>query len=789
MNVLHRIAPISVIFMMMFGCSKSASDGSGPLLSEDLVGSTVDTFELDLDIAAVPETTGLPDTVTEANKYAWDMFAWQTFIAMNWPAVQPSSGNGYLRGYPDTTKNFTNVGSYSNTALVWETFKEKREMFKHDATTMEEAKPNPWSSTYTYGSEGIAPKGADQKRLFGTGKFATLDETVQVLAEARENYYDTAQAGAYKGMPTVARVFRGSAPDTGTSGPGNAVRYEVKVNYDFYKYVVDNGLYYDKAAYARSKQRPPIQLPWRTSLSNPGVSFYTQKPAETSYVQGYSIDSALNQFARGIADANGAPPPRIGAIHVKAAWAPITDAEKSQFLWREAEYFTGSDKDSETALFGLVGLHIIQRIKPNAASNLLNGSALGGTFIFSTWEHRDIRQDNADKKYALAQGDSLPTTQYTYTNYFGGNGGLPVVVSPPLDNPFFLSRLYPILDHTKEANAQVQAMVGKGSVWANYRLVGTQFKPVNLTTDATSTGSGLSVTDPITPVNPSGNDQQYEPIYLSNLVIETNLGLQQFQGQPPNLKGVAQFNAAVTATDTSIFTRITPQGGSKFGNLAYKASPINMGGCMGCHGVAQLNGYSFSFVLLGGQAGADPDSESTFLDPLATRNQNPAPVDILKSGVVINGINSTNFAGNITNTAGVAQRTTTVAPLTITAVDGRVSGSPFNFGDAVYISDASNNYLTATDQGTGVGTEKVVTFAATRSDASIWYLFDANNSTSRSAVLEPDSISFKNAAITINDTPAYLSSIGTTLPAAITTNSGPNVGASSYQLWNLALPQ
>jgi hypothetical protein len=37
--------------------------------------------------------------------------------------------------------------------------------------------------------------------------------------------------------------------------------------------------------------------------------------------------------------------------------------------------------------------------------------------------------------------------------------------------------------------------------------------------------------------------------------------------------------------------------------------------CMGCHGVAQSRGFSFSFVLLGGQAGADVDTEKNFTVP------------------------------------------------------------------------------------------------------------------------------------------------------------------------------
>jgi hypothetical protein len=56
------------------------------------------------------------------------------------------------------------------------------------------------------------------------------------------------------------------------------------------------------------------------------------------------------------------------------------------------------------------------------------------------------------------------------------------------------------------------------------------------------------------------------------------------------------------------FNRNTP-------NVSFHGRAINMGGCMGCHGVAQVKGFSFSFVLLGGQQGADVDTEDSFTVP------------------------------------------------------------------------------------------------------------------------------------------------------------------------------
>ena len=48
------------------------------------------------------------------------------------------------------------------------------------------------------------------------------------------------------------------------------------------------------------------------------------------------------------------------------------------------------------------------------------------------------------------------------------------------------------------------------------------------------------------------------------------------------------------------------------GQITAEIKGFNMGGCMGCHGVAQNKGYSFSFVLFNGQRGADVDTQTDF---------------------------------------------------------------------------------------------------------------------------------------------------------------------------------
>ena len=112
-------------------------------------------------------------------------------------------------------------------------------------------------------------------------------------------------------------------------------------------------------------------------------------------------------------------------------------------------------------------------------------------------------------------------------------------------------RLHPIpqlVDQsTQEVHQQIKKM-NKNSVWLNYRLVGVQGKPTN---DSTSFN-----------------------FFLANYVIESDTALADFHGS-----GIGM-----------------PHDLGK--NILLNKQEYSMGGCKGCHGVAQRSGSDFSFLLL-----------------------------------------------------------------------------------------------------------------------------------------------------------------------------------------------
>jgi hypothetical protein len=560
-----------------------------------------------------------PDTIPQKQP-DWDYFAWNTFIALNWPALEVVPNRA--RGVPDLSKDFATA---ANSDLgVWETFKEKREIFNQIGN-------NPgqliWYSPVDYGpprkaTGGLGVSGRVFHQNSGTSTPPNaLDETVEVQSQAREPTLPDGTPNPIIGkIPPVVtpRVWRGQP------SAKNPIVYEVKLNYDYFNYVVTfpaTPLNVDNTdtmngPVAKQAMGANIHLPIRTSSANLPPS---KEPGANPAVFNYRAAAAVNQFKLINYLYNSGLkrplplPPKQGSIQVKAAWLKLggAEAKPSDFpTWHTAiavNYVIGTDgkpTPSEPTLFGLVGMHIIQRIHGTDPTNPANALRPGGTFIYATWEHSSIFNS------PVAGQKNPPKPTYFYSNFYAGEAvehGLKKGFYPSLDKPAYpVVRQFPVLDGTKKVNTAVHnAIKAKNpkSVWLNYHLVGTQFQAVN-----------LNIPDGL--VNPPNDPTRIgQPAFLSNLAIETNLGLQFFKGQPPGITVINNFqNNGVPNNNTASFLRSNA-------NTSFSGKAVNMGGCMGCHGVAQTKGYGFSFVLLDGYLGAVTDTQEHFDQPGA----NPGP--------------------------------------------------------------------------------------------------------------------------------------------------------------------
>lgn len=548
-----------------------------------------------------------PDTIPAAQP-DWDYFAWNTFVALNWPALDVSASRA--RGVPNTAKSFVNAAN--SDLAVWETFKEKREIFNHPGS----AGSLVWNAPIDYGPlrKGTVsvPKGA---RVIHQNSGAStppnaLDETVEVQSQSLEIFYPDGKTKnpVYNAVGPVVtpRVWMGQPTAK------NPIVYEVKLNWDYFNYVDTNKLNVDNSATGNSvalaAMNNKIRLPTRTSSHNgPGPN-----PAVTDYRAASAAAGfrAINFFYN-----NGQPvptPPRQGSIQVKAAWIKLggANAKPSDFPnWHTAfaqNYIPGFDGNpvpSEPTLFGLVGMHIIQRIHTTDPANPQDANMPGGTFVFATWEHASIFN-------SPPAGPGPIKAPYSYSNFFKGQpvGGPPQRgFYPPLNQTAYpVARQYPVLANTKTVTAAFHNAIraqNPKSVWLNYHLVGTQFQTIDLRNIVVSPPTRF----PTSPNDPTGIGQ---PVFLSNLGIETNLGLQFFKGQPPNITVTSHFqgNGLKSNPNMFIFARNNY-------NTSYAQKPFNMGGCMGCHGIAQSKGYGFSFVLLDGFLGAVTDTQEHFNQP------------------------------------------------------------------------------------------------------------------------------------------------------------------------------
>lgn len=168
-----------------------------------------------------------------------DIFSWQEFIALNWPALAGQ------RGVPDPGKKIGDPGP-----RVWETWKEEYEVYLEGGQA-----PLPWNASQEL--PGTCATGGAGKVFFRTQKIDdVVDSTLQAAAS------------------------NGTLPASLTDQKGRLVRYEIRLNKIMFDYIVANKLY---DAFTQ-KVAPSISFPdggmlikaaWREVTPDEESSFHT----------------------------------------------------------------------------------------------------------------------------------------------------------------------------------------------------------------------------------------------------------------------------------------------------------------------------------------------------------------------------------------------------------------------------------------------------------------------------------------------------------------------------------
>ena len=546
--------------------------------------------ELNPPYSAGPPATGGAPNATPPQAAG---FAWQEFIALNWPAG-PQSGQNGQRDTPSSSCRFGDPKCTGPT--TWETFRAKVETFPGNG--------NPpgfvANASVSYGYDalpqyqyglGITVTACDQSQAGDAVPWVNLDETDQITL-------DSMYAGVVQG----------------TSSPGNSapqlIRFLAKSNRTQYVYVASN-----------------------SDPSNPLAQWWNSIPL--------AVVNATEQY---LAANQASPPPGSssmvsqpnGTTEVKAAWRALNpdEAKSGRFHMQTVRFYeSGGQPNSycyRDATWGLVALHIIQKT-PSAPY-----------FIYATFEQADNILTASGQPVEDADGNiKAPAPATATTPQVCLNDPQPPKSSTPSTTPSTLgqviltanpsacqaltpanycstpgSELYyrntafpptnnapsggsicvdkrdnaipsEVIAANATAHQAIAAYLKKNGIasapWLSYKLVNVQYFPYDkVITTQTPNGSLYNGQPPYTAQNPAPSS-----FYQANIVVETNRALQLFSGGlSPNI-----------STDWN-------QDGTQHKNTYYSGKHFNMGGCMGCHGSQGQNpphqAGDFSVILARG---------------------------------------------------------------------------------------------------------------------------------------------------------------------------------------------
>jgi hypothetical protein len=349
---------------------------------------------------------------------AVDVFSWNEFIALNWPATTACA--------PDNTKSILDIKGNNQGPVVWQTLMSAENVFVAPGQA-----PADWCT-----GNALSPLFAGQPR--------------PMPAVAKSPPHAVAALANAISQPSGVQAVGGVVTDQ----TGRWLRYERLMNQAEYEAIV-NGKWYQLSVL---NGLPSITLP-------------------------------------------------TNSLELKSAWKILTSAEAAsgRYYTTSAIVFNTPDHapspGANPVTLGLVGLHIIQKTKSQPG------------FFWSTFEQVD--NDRVFFNPRSPAPINKQTAQKPYTE-LNPNGS-------PINQPVQIKRVTPI-----PANAALNTYYQKllaGSVFANYRLVSTQWQ--------------------------TGGAQQGTPPNVANIVIETYVQKVANKVNPPNRPSTGCLACHIGATSAS----------------------------------------------------------------------------------------------------------------------------------------------------------------------------------------------------------------------------------------------
>jgi len=391
-------------------------------------------------------------------QHDFDIYSWETFIALCWPANPDGSPKRVDRADPQFTPETAGYFTYPH-GTVWENWMPADAVFRENA-----AEPIEWGSAAPtaelYGASEASEKGLKIEVAPADAKGIKSLEEAQARKVRSISWLGTNFAGATHGQNTKTLKEVEQAFGTGRliDNNGYFVRYEVLMNRDVYDFIVTNRLFDKASQEAYVKDGAYIVFPIG-KFEVPTPPEREQRPKTV----------------------------KVGSIVVKAGWKRLSKEEFDSgrfYAIPAVTQLAGEKAGKSLAYFGLIALHIAHK------------SADVGQWTWSTFEHDDNCPD-----IRTVTGVNSGTQRYSFFDpvafqrlgYLGGNAypavnalsdlvALPKPIKEPLAEQF-RSRLVRIVPLTRDVNAlngQFKAMFGKKAgkeapPWKNYSLVSTQW--------------------------------------------------------------------------------------------------------------------------------------------------------------------------------------------------------------------------------------------------------------------------------------------------------------------------
>ena len=368
-------------------------------------------------------------------------FAWQTFVALNWPAN--------CQGKPLSDKQ---IGEIQDSPRIWEFYRFPDEVFLPDGkdpTTIEATEPFT-CITDEYGSnqeQNLKVRLTETALLAGEDELdeVELANSDSVLDDKGELKVSLAKVDAANKYPLVDRQ-------------GNYVINEIRINPDEFNQIVDNGWYdADNIEQFNNDNNKLFKLVCSAKQADNilGVPCSEYKPQ--------------------------------GAIEMKAAWRVFdqqnSDEEKARYyttkrqLFIPAEESVDGEEFTQTVEVGLIGFHIVQKTSEQG-------------WVWSTFEQVDNVPDGTETKshYTLydpnCQENCDENTPYVKEPYLWRQEAPHAVtkVKAEIKNqiPSQISRLTVTEspNQVEELNRHWQDAlkdVSESSIWQYYKLIGTEW--------------------------------------------------------------------------------------------------------------------------------------------------------------------------------------------------------------------------------------------------------------------------------------------------------------------------